>query len=68
MAIVVTDSKPSDDKERISNIFHDAIELCNFNDKQKSFINKIQDSIYLLPQASEQAKDYKALPSFKSGN
>ncbi|WP_341794667.1 hypothetical protein [Rickettsia endosymbiont of Rhinocyllus conicus] len=68
VAIVVTDSKPSDDKERISNIFHDAIELCNFNDKQKSFINKIQDSIYLLPQASEQAKDYKALPSFKSGN
>ncbi|MFU7500610.1 MAG: hypothetical protein ACJBCI_02795, partial [Candidatus Tisiphia sp.] len=62
------DSKPSDDKERISNIFHDAIELCNFNDKQKSFINKIQDSIYLLPQASEQAKDYKALLSFKSGN
>ncbi|MCC8370989.1 MAG: hypothetical protein LN566_06665 [Rickettsia endosymbiont of Stiretrus anchorago] len=68
VAIVVTDSKPDDDKERISNIFHDAIELCNFNDKQKSFINKIQDSIYLLPQASEQAKDYKALPSFKSGN
>lgn len=33
--IVVTDSKPGDDKERISNIFHDAIELCNFNDKQK---------------------------------
>lgn len=66
VAIVVTDSKPDDDKERISSIFHDAIKLCNFSDEQKSFINKIQeDYIYLLPQASERAKDYKSLSDFR---
>ncbi|WP_395476898.1 hypothetical protein [Rickettsia endosymbiont of Pantilius tunicatus] len=66
VAIVVTDSKPDDDKERISSIFHDAIKLCNFSDEQKSFINKIQeDYIYLLPQASELAQQYKALLDFR---
>nr|WP_236682567.1 hypothetical protein [Rickettsia felis] len=68
LSIVVTDSPANNNNTRISKIIDDTIKLGNFSDEQKIIINKIKDSIYLLPQASEQAKDYKDLLNITDDN
>lgn len=68
LSIVVTDSPASNNNTRISKIIDDTIKLGNFSDEQKIIINKIKGSIYLLPQASEQAKDYKDLLNITDDN
>lgn len=68
LSIVVTDTSLSQRVGHISNIINNVIKNDKFSEKQKDIIEKLKNSIYLLPEASEQAQEYRELLNIIDNN